>query len=157
MRRKLISLNPAVCAVLGLFCLALGAGRLQAADTNTTKLKLEAQLIWGTNDHQSPDPSHKPVDADILKKLQSLPLKWTNYFVVKRQVIEVSTAAPVKTALSEKCEIEIKNLGNATVEVAFFGKKEQVVKQALPKGDTVVLGGNAPNSTAWLVVLRRLE
>jgi len=156
MRSKLMFVNPAACAVLGLICLVLGAERLAAADTDA-KLKLEAQLIWGTNDHQSPDPTHKPVDADSLKKLQGLPLKWTNYFVVNRKVIEVSTTAPLKTALSEKCEIEVKNLGNATVEVAYFGKRERVVKQALPKGETLVLGGNAPNSTAWLVVLKRLE
>jgi hypothetical protein len=40
-----------------------------------------------------------------------------------------------------------------------FGKGEQVVKrtQSIPKGETLALGGNAPNSTAWLVVLRRKE
>ena len=136
------------------------------ADTNTLakpkpdtspKLQLESLLIWGTNDRQSPDPTHKPVDADILKKLQKLPLKWTNYFVVNRKVVEVATASPVKIAMSDKCELEVKNLGNANIEVAYFGKREQVVKQALPKGDTLLVGGNAPDSTAWLVVLRRLE
>ena len=156
MRHRLSFVNPVVWLVAGLMGLALGEARLLAAETNA-KLKLEAQLIWGTNDPQSPDPTHKPVDADILKKLQTLPLKWTNYFVVNRKVIEVGTAAPVKTAMSDKCEIEVKNLGNSNVEVAYFGKRQQVVKQALPKGDTLVIGGNAPDSTAWLVVLRRLE
>jgi len=30
-------------------------------------------------------------------------------------------------------------------------------KQSLPKGEMLVLGGNAPNSTAWLVALKRIE
>jgi hypothetical protein len=155
MRHRLNSVHPAAWLALGLIWLALGQGRLMAADP---RLKFEAQLIWATNDHQSPDPTHKAVDADILKKLQDLPLKWTNYFSVNRRVIEVG-ATPAKMAMSEKCEIEVKNVGNGSLEVALFGKHEQLVKrtQALPKGETLVLGGNAPNSTAWLVVLKRLE
>jgi hypothetical protein len=27
--------------------------------------------------------------------------------------------------------------------------------QALPKGETLVLGGNAPNATSWFVVLKQ--
>jgi len=29
--------------------------------------------------------------------------------------------------------------------------------QALPKGEILVLGGNAPNATAWLIILNRIE
>jgi hypothetical protein len=45
------------------------------------------------------------------------------------------------------------------VEVSLVGKGKDVAKrtQKLPKGETLVLGGNAPNATAWLVVLKRLE
>jgi len=156
MRLRMSVEASAAWLVCALVCIGLGEGKLQAADA---KLKLEAQLIWATTDHQSPDPSHKPVDADILKKLQDLPLKWTNYFVVNRKIMEVSTVGPVKMAMSEKCEIEVRHVGNGTVEVALFGKREPLVKrtQSLPKGETLVLGGNAPNATAWLVVLKRLE
>jgi len=122
-----------------------------------SKLTLEAILIWGTNERSTPEPSHKPVEADILKKLQNLPLKWTNYFEMSRKSVEVTDAAPVKIQVSEKCEVEVKYLGNATIEVAYFGKRQQVVKQALPKGETLLIGGNAPDATAWLVVIRRLE
>ncbi len=64
-----------------------------------------------------------------------------------------------KVPLSEKCAIEVKNLGQSSVELTLFGKGAQVLKrtQALPKGETLVLAGNAPNATAWLVVLKRLE
>ena len=56
----------------------------RAAEPN---LKLEALLIWGTNDTQSPDPKHKPVTPEVRKKLEELPFKWTSYFVVNRKVL----------------------------------------------------------------------
>jgi hypothetical protein len=45
------------------------------------------------------------------------------------------------------------------VEITLFGKGVEVMKrtQAFAKDDTVVLGGPAPNSTAWLVFLKRIE
>jgi len=45
------------------------------------------------------------------------------------------------------------------VEVSLIGKGKEVVKrtQALPKGEILVLGGNAPNATAWLVILKRTD
>ena len=141
-------------AITGAF--ELSTAQTQASDAN---LKLEAQLIWGTNEGLSPDPKHKPVDAEIRKKLQELPLKWTNYFVVNRQAFEVAQKIPAKVALSEKCEIQVRNLGNSVIKVSLFGKREHVVEgtQALPKGETLVLGGNAPNATTWLVILKRTD
>ena len=122
-------------------------------------MKLEVQLIWGTNDPQSPDPNHKPVEADVKKKLSELPLKWTNYFEVKRKGFEVPPAGATKVALSEKGSLEVKNAGHSMIEVLLIGKGKEVGRrtQKLPKGETLVLGGNAPNATAWLVVLKRLE
>ncbi len=127
-----------------------------AAEPN---LKLEALLIWGTNDTQSPEPKHKPVSPEVQKKLQELPFKWTSYFVVNRKVLEVPPKGSARVSMSEKCEIEVKNLGNTTVEVSLFGRREHVLnrKQALPKGETLVLGGNAPNATSWFVVLKQTE
>jgi hypothetical protein len=123
------------------------------------EMKLEVQLLWGTNDKQSPDPKHGPVDADVQKKLKELPLKWSNYFLVNRKQADVSANGTARVPLSEKCAIEVKNLGHSTVEVSLFGKGEKLLgrTQALPKGEVLVLGGNAPNATSWLVVLKRLE
>ena len=50
-------------------CLSMTAGSAQ-----TATLKLEAQLLWGTNDGTSPNPKHKPVGPEIRKKLKELPL-----------------------------------------------------------------------------------
>jgi hypothetical protein len=154
MRAKLVSTAILGCLVCAWVCFLGGEVRAEPAS-----LKLEAHLIWGTNDEKSPDPSHKPVDAEIKQKLKDLPLKWANYFEVNRKSFVVFPGEPKKVPMSQKCEIEVKNLGRANVEVSLFGKGTHVFKQtqALPKGELLVLGGRAPNSTSWLVVVKRLE
>lgn len=129
------------------------------AGARAQDIKLEVQLVWASNDNKSPDAKHKPVEADIRKKLQELPLKWTNYFMVKREWIEVPVSASKKASLSEKCAIEVTNVGHSKIQVSLFGKGEQVLNrsQSMPKGEVLVLGGNAPNATAWLVVLKRKD
>ncbi|MEY2429480.1 MAG: hypothetical protein QOJ40_2365 [Verrucomicrobiota bacterium] len=154
MRSKLI-LAPLLAWVLATGASVTSGG----VSPSEPPLKLEVQLIWGTNDPQSPDPKHKPVESAVKKKLNELPLKWTNYFEVNRKAFEVPLSSTTKAPLSEKCALEVKNLGQSMIEVSLVGKGKDVAKrtQKLPKGETLVLGGNAPNATAWLVVLKRLE
>lgn len=155
MRLKLISATLLIwcCALVAL---AFGEKRAAAADAT---LKLEVQLIWGTDQSQSPDAKHAPVEPAVKKKLKELPLKWANYFEVCRKEFKVPLKGTVKTPLSEKCAIEVTNIDGSQVEVGLFGKGAQVVRriQKLPKGEILVFGGNAPNATAWLVVLKRIE
>ncbi len=138
------------------------AGVVSSPDAFSAELvavKFQAQLVWGTNDEQSPDPKHKPVEPDVRAKLGELPLKFTNYFEVNRKSVEVASTGASKVPLSEKCQVEVKSLGGSTFEVSLYGKGKEVVKrkQTLVKGEMLVVGGNAPNATAWLVVLKRLE
>lgn len=156
MRPKLTSVWLLLCCLSGAVSGTLMQTTAVAADA---ELKVETQLIWGTNDKESPDPKHKKVSDEVKKKLQELPLKWTNYFEVNRKMLSIPMSSLKKEALSEKCAVEIKNLGKSKVEVALYGKGEQVVKrtQELPAGETLVLGGNAPNATAWLVFVKRVE
>lgn len=122
-------------------------------------VKLEVQLLWGTNDSKSPDPKHKKVEPEVKKKLADLPLKWSNYFEVNRKVLEISAGASRKEELSDKCLVEIKNNGRSKVEVSLIGAGQQVITQSLnlPKGEALVVGGNAPNSTSWLIFLKRID
>jgi hypothetical protein len=140
--------------ILCLFSLLLPAQTATAGE-----VKLEAYLIWGTDDAKSPDPAHKQVEADLKEKLKKLPLKWANYFEVNRKAVKLSETEAKRVTLSEKCDVEIKYTGKSSVEVSLFGKGEPVVKrtQMLAKGEALFLGGNAPNSTAWLVVIKRVE
>lgn len=142
-----------------LYVLAPGGGSAAAAEPN---VKLEVQLIWGTNDAQSPDPSHKAVEGDILKKLTALPLKWSNYFEVDRKRFEVPPTGTTNVALG-KCAIGVKKLDASSMQVSFIGKGKPVetrtmkVPKGAAKGDVLIYGGNAPNDTAYFVTLKRVE
>jgi hypothetical protein len=122
-------------------------------------LKLQAQLIWGTDDSKPPEgKNYKPADINIVEHLQG-PLKWKHYFEVSRTNFMVAPTGLGKVAVSPKCELEVKSLGNTQVEVVLYGKGKEAARQKRPltKGQLLVLSGNAPNSTAWLVVLKRIE
>jgi hypothetical protein len=142
--------------VSALLVLLAGAGAsAQAAD-----VKLQGFLLWGTDEAKPPaDKKYQPVDAEVRKKLKALPLKWTNWFEVKRVEFPVPQSAVKEVAMSEKCQVKVQQVAGAELEVAVIGKGKEVMKrrQALPKGEMLVLGGNAPNSTCWLVVLKRIE
>jgi hypothetical protein len=142
-----------VGAVLAFILLACDGMRAQNAE-----LKFQAILVWATNDSKSPDPKHKPVEPEIRKKLKGLPLKWANYFEVDRKMMAFPPKGSQKVELG-RCELEVKDLGSPNLEIAQYGKGKPVVRQiqTLPKGEILVLGGNAPNDTAWLVILKRLE
>ena len=136
-----------------LLATALGA-RVPAAE-----IKLEAQLIWGTNDEKSPDPTHKAVDPKVERKLSKLPFKWQRYFEVNRKPFTVAEGETKKIVLSKDYEIKVRYTGKDAVEVQMFGKGESIgkISQALPKGEWLVTGGNAPNFTSWFVVLRQSD
>lgn len=144
-----------------LCCFLVSAALLtkQTALCAQDELKLEAQLIWGTNEPKSPNPNHKPVEPDVEKKLRSLPFKWSHYFEVNRVKFTVPHGQTNRVAMSKECEVVVKNLGNNIVEVTLFGKGERVgtITQVLPKTELLVTGGNAPNFTAWFVVLRQVD
>jgi len=123
------------------------------------ELKFETQLIWATNDEKSPNPKHKDVEPEIRKKLGELPLKWKNYFEVNRKQFSVSKGIANKVSMSEKCGIEVKDSDGKNVEVSLISKGEMVWtrKQPLPKGEILILSGNAPDKTAWLITLKRMD
>ena len=82
-----------------------------------------------------------------------------NYFEVRHVDFSVSPATATKVPISDKCSIEVKDLGNSNLEVVLIGKGKEVarVKQVLRKGEILVPAGDAPNETAWLAILRRVQ
>jgi hypothetical protein len=152
-----IRLVPATLAFGFVTALVLAAGSVFSAQAGDSKF--QAILAWGTDDTKPPEGKEsKPLDPEIRKQLKSL--KWKNYFEVRRVDFVVPPGAMKKTNMSDKCEIEVKDLGSPNIEVALFGKGKEVtrVKRVpLPKGEIFVPYGNAPNETAWLVILRRIE
>ena len=155
MRAKLIRATRLGWFSIALVLLGCADLRAQAAD-----MKLQAFLLWGTDDTKPPEgKAYKPVGSDIMHKLKELPLKWTNWFEVNRKDFAELQGAVKEVPISEKCQLKVTKISGAEFEVSLIGKGKEVVKrkQSLPKGEMLVLGGNAPNSTAWLVVLKRLE
>ena len=155
MRAKLIPATRLAWFATTLVLLAGAGFGAQAAD-----MKLQAFLLWGTDDSKPPEgKAYQPVSPDIRQKLKDLPLKWTNWFEVKRVDFEVAQGATKEVTMSDKCQVNVSKLAGPELEVSLIGKGKEVMKrkQPLPRGEMLVLGGNAPNSTAWLVVLKRLE
>src|SRR4051812_28463400 len=68
--------------------------------------KMEARLIWGTNEEKSPNPNHKPLDGELAKKLREMPLKWRNFFEVNRQIFTITDQRYTNIVMSKKCSIE---------------------------------------------------
>jgi len=152
MKPKLIPLALVWMCVVMLF-IAAAPAQSHAAD-----MKLEAQLIWGTND-KSTDPTFKSVDADVTKKLESLPFKWKYYYVMKSTHFSIAEDKSHTEKLSDECSIRVKNLGREQLEVLLTGKGKEIgmIKQVLPKGELLVTGGNAENSTAWLIAIKQTQ
>jgi hypothetical protein len=150
--------NRKSSVLLWLFALALpllSFSQAQAGDR-----KFEAQLIWATNEKQSPDAKHKVVDPEIRARLSKLPLKWENYFEVNRQQLCVDKGGTNRVCMSTKCTVEVNMKDSKKVEVLLIGKDGKVLSrqtQPLNKGEVLILGGEAPDSTAWLVTVKRTE
>ena len=128
------------------------------AQSRAADMKLEAQLIWGTNDKSS-DPKLKTVDADVAKKLESLPFKLKYYYVMNSKQFTVAKSDEHAETLSKESSIKVKNLGADKIEIQFFGKEKPLEKrtQQLPKGELFLYGGNAENSSAWFIALKQVD
>jgi hypothetical protein len=144
-----------------LLAAAMAISLLTGATSASASAKFEALLVWGTNDEKPPDKTYKPVDAETLKKLESLGLKWKNYYVVRKIEFEAPKGDSGKVAISDKASLRVKVQADQKVEVTFFGKKGEECSrrtQTLRLGDMLVHGGNVPeNATAWLITLVRLK
>ena len=121
--------------------------------------KMEARLIWGTNEYKSPNPSHKPLDGELAKKLRDMPLKWKNFFEVNRQVFTINDQVYTNIVMSKKCSIEVKDKGANNVTVKLYGDGKQVnrVDKPLPKGEVLTIGGDAKDNNAWFITVRPLN
>ena len=129
-----------------------------ALQVQAAELKIEARLIWGTNEEKSPDPGHRPVDGATAAKLRKI-FKWKNYFEVNKIVSTVPSRGTQKFQMSKKCLIEITELAGPNVEVKLVGDGKPVNKttKGLSKGESFTLGGEDKNGSAWFVIVTELE
>jgi len=138
--------------------LCLGMAALLGAPAYAQNLKVEAKLVWGTDDSKSPNPKHHPLDPTLARRLGKSPYRWKNYFEETQQIVEVPVGqTKSKIIMSPRCVLEIKNLGDERVEVRLHGngKPVSIHKESLKDNGLLVLGGEAENETAWLVTIRK--
>jgi hypothetical protein len=139
--------------LLSAFLLAAAAIASSAAD-----LKLEARLVWGTNDEKG-GPNCKPVDADLAAKLGGMPFKWKNYFEITNHYANIPLNQTRDLKMSAHCTLRIKNLGSSRVEINCIGEGKPVDKRVdtLTPPKWLVWGGNSTNNTAWFIGLRSID
>ncbi len=121
-------------------------------------IKIEAKLIWATNDEKSPDPTHKVVDPKLAEEFRKI-FTWKNYFEVSRTNGVVPSRGTRPFKVSNKCVIEITELEGPKVEVKLIGEGKPVNKttKALSRGHYFTLGGESKNGSAWFVVITQLD
>src|SRR3954471_8482176 len=106
--------------------LIFGAGG--AAKASAAEIKLQTQLVWGTDDAKPPEgKDYKLVEPSVQQKLNELPLKWKNYFEVRRTNFSVMPTVAKKVPLSDKCELDVLSQNSDVMEVALIGKGKEVV------------------------------
>jgi hypothetical protein len=145
-------------ACLLLMLAALFLSSVASARAASTDATFEAQLIWGTNDKQS-DSKLKAADSKLAEKLQKSPFKWDHYFEMHKETIKLKLNEEKTVTMSRNCVISLTYLKDEQVKFQLFGKGKlaNTVTQGLPKGQLLITGGDAENSTAWFVVLKQVD
>jgi len=128
-----------------------------AAAASAADLKLEARLVWGTNDEKG-GPNCKPVDPALYDKLHGT-FKWKSYFEITNRIAGIPLNQTRDLKMSDHCTLRVKNLGGSRVEINCIGEGKEVHKGAytLTPPKWVVLGGNSTNNTAWFIGLRATD
>ncbi len=141
--------------VAGLMGVLLLASQLPA---HASDIKLDVRLIWGSNEAKSPNKNHKPVDEETAKKLRKS-FKWKHYFEVKKLNETIPNRTTKRIKVSDKCDIEVTEMEGPKVEVKHYGEGKLINKitQNLEKGESIVLGGDDKNETAWFVLITLVQ
>ena len=121
-------------------------------------LKLDARLIWGTNDEKG-GPNCKSLDAGLAAKLNGMPFKWKHYFEITNKAASIPLNQTRDLKMSAHCTLRVKNLGGSRVEINCLGEGKPVDKRVdtLAPPKWLVWGGDSTNNTAWFIGLRATD
>ena len=142
--------------LVGLFWMMMGFGLTEA---RAGDLKLKAQLVWATDEEKPADKKLKEVDSKLAAFFRRF-YKWKNYFEVSSQNVILPRNAPQKLAMSRKCELELKRVDDATIELKLVGEGKHVktyrqrVKPLLD-GEYLIFGGDdkEKDADAWFIAI----
>jgi hypothetical protein len=127
---------------------------LGASEAKAVEHSFQVQLIWATDGDKPKDRSLKDIDSKLQEKLKGV-FKWKNYFEITQKPLTITRSASQKLKLSDKCDIQVQELGSSRIEIKLFGEGNLVLKkvQAVTPGEVIVLAGDSKNDTAWFVVM----
>jgi len=132
---------------------------LAAVGAHAEGIKLEAKLIWASNEPTSPKKEHKLVDEATAAKLRKIRPQWKYFFVETIVVKTVPSRGSNKFVLSKECTLEITELEGPRVEVKLVGNGKDVHKtiKEISKGGWFVYTGDDKHESAWIVIVTQLE
>src|SRR5262245_34535068 len=139
---------------------------VQKKDEKKGDRKLEFQLVWGTAE-PSAIANLKPLDVPTTKKLGMF--KWKHYYVVtnvtatvalnREPAKEVDEKTIPKIRLSDKCEIQVRDVGSPRIEVIVWGKGKKIKKitDKVTKQDSLTIAGDAENDCGWFILIKEID
>ena len=132
---------------------------LMAVGAHAEEIKLEAKLIWASNQPTSPKKEHKLADEATAAKLKKTFPQWQYFFVETNVVKTIPSRSSNRFVLSKECTLEIAELEGPRVEVKLIGNGKPVHKtiKEISKGGWFVYTGDDKHESAWIVIVTQLE
>ena len=161
-RNSTVQRSPFVRArvVIALFhALLLTAFVVGMGGARADDLRLQAQLIWGTDGEKPAGVNCKDVEPALRKRLSRI-FKWKHYYEMRRRQVTVPTKRTPRLEMSKQCLLKFTIAEKDVVEVKLIGEGRltKTVRQpvkALRNGDLLVLAGETKDNIndAWFVVI----
>lgn len=131
---------------------------MATATVRAEQTKIEALLVWGTNDETSPNPDHRALEKELAERLGKV-FKWKSYFLVTTNSVVIKDDGSVqKLKLSDKAVLEIRSLDGEKFEIKLIGKDKLVTTrtEVIKKGDLTALAGDVKKTDcAWFILIRQ--
>lgn len=115
------------------------------------------QLVRGNSDSTPPTPGAKLIDPKLSQKLHPI-FKWTNYWEIKRESVEVEAGKSARKRLSPDREVEIDLLKPQEIALRIYrdGKPSREMRQSATN-PFFICGGDKEDDQSWFIVVQRDE
>jgi len=130
----------------------------ESTPVGATGKTFEVHMVNGTKGEAALSPG-PPIRDDLAKKLRELPLRPMKYHLVCSKRCAVPLGGSRKCALDENLQIEIRDGPDSQIQALLVRKGATCAnrRQPLSKGEFLVFGGDNPNSSCWLVLVKRVD
>ena len=154
MRRVLVVLLLA--GVVGGDAFAADTGTVARAEAPApSRTTFYLQLIRGNSESTAPAPGAKLIGPKLSQKLSPV-FKWSNYWEIKRDSVDLEVGKSVRKKLSAEREVEVELLKTQDVAVRVIrnGKPTRETRQGAANA-FVICGGDKEEDQSWFIVVRR--